>query len=368
MSVNRLKEIKGDKRTIFLMIIVVTLAFLSLYLYSELIQTRSVLSEARDELASVSGIIVSLRRVEYEGDDEGASYIGLLRLTTNDSVNGVGTGEISDYRIILDNYVELEVGSLVSGIPMKEEIPALKVERITPFFHPPIINAGEYIDFEIVRLNTFGPSLYLGLHNLGEKDIISVRAEVNGTLIPFFFGVDKEHPVKPYGYMHDVVPTSWFDPATNGTAGFKPIHGETYPIVVELTLSDDRPSSLFKAVKTWNFSVITVSFGSIELVCDTGMHIEMRSAYLFEYPGKGDFLSFEVRNVWNKTVTGLEILVNDVQVAAVKTNLKTGSYWKACIRLPFNIYIGSSHKVTIRALTAEGEVAEVSKKVRCDII
>lgn len=351
-----MKEIKGDKRTIFLMIIVVTLAFLNLYLSSELFRTRS-----------VSGIIVSLKRVEYE-DDEGASYIGLLRLTTDDSVNGVGVGEMSDYRIILDEDVRLKVGNLVSGIPMKKEIPTLKVERITPFFHPPIINTGDYIDFKSVRLNEFGPSLYLRLHNLGEKDIISVRVEVNGTLIPFLFGVNKEHPVKPYKYVQGEVPTSWFDPATNGTVGLKPIQGETYPIVVELTLSDDRPHYLSKTVKTWNFTVTTIFFGSISTLIDTGTHIEIGSAYLFEYPSKGDFLSFEIRNVWSKTVTDLEILVDDVQVATVKTNLKTGSYWKASIRLPFNINIGSSHNVTIRALTAEGEVAEVSKKVRCDVI
>ena len=363
-----MKGIKDDKRTMFLMIIVVILAFLNLYLYSELIQTRSALSVARDEITSVSGIIVSLSRVEYEGDDEGASYIGLLRLTTNDSVNGVGLGEISDYRIILDGYVELDVGNLVSGTPIKEEMPALKVERVTPFLHPPIVNAGEYIDFERVRINTFGPSLHLGLHNLGEKDIISVRAEVNGSLIPFFFGVDKEHPVKPYGYGGGSVPTSWFDPAMNGTVGFKPVEGEAYPIVVELTLSDDRPNYVFKTVKTWNFSVTAVFFGSIELLVDTGTHIEIRSAYLFEYPGEGDFLSLKVKNVWSKTVTSLTILVDDVQVAAVKTNLGTGGYWKACVGLPFNIYIGSSHNVTIRALTAEGKVAEVSKKVRCDIM
>jgi hypothetical protein len=98
---------------------------------------------------------------------------------------------------------------------------------------------------------------------------------------------------------------------------------------------------------------------------DTGTHIEIGSAYLFESSNKGDFLSFEVRNIWNKTVTGLEILVDEVQVAGVKTNLKRGSYWKACIRLPFNVYVGSTHNVTVVALTTEGEVAEVSREVKC---
>ncbi len=64
-------------------------------------------------------------------------------------------------------------------------------------------------------------------------------------------------------------------------------------------------------------------------------------------------------------VTDIEILVDDVQVAAVKTNLKSGNSWKACIGLPFNIYVGSSHNVIVRALTAEGEAAEVSREVKC---
>ena len=361
---NRLKENRIGKRTIILMIVVATLASLNLYLYSELIQTRSVLSEAREELNMVSGIIVSLRMVEHDGD-EGTSYIGLLRLTTNDGVNGVMTGEISDYRIILDKYVELEVGNLVNGIPMKQEIPAIKVEYITPFFYPPLINKGEHIAFEAVELNTVGPSFYLKLQNLGEKDIISVRAEVNATLIPFFFGVDKEHPVKPYEYMSDSVPTSWFDPATNGTVGFKLIHGETYHAVVKIILSEDPPVYPYRTVKTYNFSVTAISFGSIVTIFDTGTHIEMESAYLFENLYKEDFLLIEILNVWVKAVTGIKILVDDVQVAAVKTNMKEGDCWKACIGLPIDIYVGSSHNVTVYALMAEGEVAEVSKEVKC---
>ena len=359
-----MESIKGNKVTVILVLLVVVLASLNLVLYLDLIRARSALGEARYELTSVSGIIVSLDRVEYEESGE-VCYIGLLRLASDDDVNGVNAGEISDYRMVLDSYMDLDVGNLVIGRPMKEKIPTLHVQSVTSFFLPPIFNTGDYINFEVVELRTGGPTFYLGLHNLGEKDIISIRAEVNGTSIPFFFGVDKEHPVRPYEYMHDAVPTSWFDPATNGTVGFKPMHGETYPIIVKLTLSEDPPVYPFKTVKIWNFSVTAVSIHAIATMIDTGTHIEIGSAYLFESSNKGDFLSFEVRNIWNKTVTGLEILVDEVQVAGVKTNLKRGSYWKACIRLPFNIYVGSSHNVTVVALTTEGEVAEVSREVKC---
>lgn len=361
-----MKGFKDNNKMALLVLLGLVLVSTTVMLYSDLSRTRTALREAREGLGAVSGIIVSLDRVEYE--DDSASFFGLLRLTTDDGVNDVGTGEISDYRMILDEYVELRVGNLVSGVPMRGEIPALRVECITPFFHPPIINTGEYIEFEVVELNTVGPSLYLGLHNLGEKDIIAVRAEVNGTLIPFFFGVDKEHPVKPYGYVQDSVPTSWFDPRMNGTAGFKPVHGETYPVVVEITISDDRPFYLFKTVRTWNFSVTAVSGHAIASMVDTGTHIEMKSAYIFGHPGEEDFLSLVIRNVWRKKVTGIAVFVDDVQVADVRTNLKTGSSWRACIGLPFNVYLGSSHNVTIRALTAEGDVAEVSREVICDRI
>ena len=360
-----MERIKGNKVTVILVLLVMVLASLNLVLYLDLIRARSALGEARHELASVSGVIVSLDRVEYEESGE-VRYIGLLRLTSEDDVNGVNAGEISDYCIVLDSYVDLDVGNLVIGRPMKEEIPTLHVQSVTSFFLPPIFNTGEYINFEVVELRTVRPSFYLGLHNLGEKDIISIRAEVNGTSIPFFFGVDKEHPVKPYEYMHDAVPTSWFDPTTNGTVGFKPIRGETYPIIVKLTLSEDPLFYLFKTVKTWNFSVTAVSEYAIATFSPFESIIDIRSAYLFEKIGNEDFLSIVVENVWVNPVTDIKILVDDVQVAAVKTNLKSGNSWKACFGLPFNIYLGSSHNVTIQALTAEEETAEVSRVVKCD--
>ena len=360
-----MKGSRGDKWTILLMVVVAALASLNLYLYSDLVQAHSDLSEARDELGTVSGIILSTKTVEYEDSGE-VGYIILLRLISEDPVNVVKASEISEYRLLLDSYMDLEVGNLVTGKPIKGETPALRVQSVIPFFLPPIVNAGEYIDFEVVELNTVGPSFYLGLHNLGEKDIISIRTEVNGTLIPFFFDVDKEHPVKPYGYMHDTVPTSWFDPATNGMAGFNPIHAETYSVVVRLTLSDDRPMYHFKTVKTWNFSVAAVSVYSVVTFVPFESIIRIKSAYLFEKTRNEDFLSIVVKNVCVNPVTDIKILVDDVQIASVKTDLKSGKCWEACIRLPFNIYVGSSHKVIARALTEEGEVAEFSKEVRCE--
>lgn len=359
-----MERIKGNKVTVILVLLVVVLASLNLVLYFDLSRVRSALGEARFELTSVSGIIVSLDRVEYEESGE-VCYIGLLRTISEDDVNGVNAGEISDYRIVLDSYMDLEVGNLVIGRPMKEKIPTLHVQSVTSFFLPPIFNTGDYINFEVIELNTVGPSLYLGLHNLGEKDIISIRADVNGTSIPFFFGVDKEHPVKPYEYMHDVVPTSWFDPTTNGTAGFKPIHGETYPIIVKLTLSEDPPVYPSKIVKTWNFSLTAVSGIGVGSFSPFESIIDIRSAYLFEDVGNKDFLSIVVENVWVNPVRDIEILVDDVKVVGVKTNLKSGNSWKACIRLPFNINVGSIHKITVIGLTTEGEVAEVSEEVKC---
>jgi hypothetical protein len=359
-----MERIKGNKVRVILVLLVVVLASLNIVLYLNLIRARSALGEAGYELASVSGIIVSLDRVEHEESGE-VCYIGLLRLTSEDDVNGVNAGEISDYRIVLDSYMDLDVGNLVIGRPMKEKIPTLHVQSVTSFFLPPIYNTGDYINFEVVELRTGGPSFYLGLHNLGEKDIISIRAEVNDTSIPFFFGVDKEHPVRPYEYMHDVVPTSWFDPAMNGTVGFKPIHGETYPIIVKLTLSEDPPVYPSKIVKTWNFSVTAFSFIGVGSFSPFESIVDIRSAYLFERKRNEDFLSIVVENVWENPVTDIEILVDEMQVVGVKTNLKSGNSWKACIRLPFNIYVRSSHNVTVRALTAEGEVAEVSREVKC---
>ena len=359
------------KRSVVLMFLVVALAMLSVVQYIELSQTRSALSEIREELSVVTGVIVSLKRVEYEDSGE-VRYIGLLRLTSDDRVNGVEAGEISDYIIVLDSYRELDVGNLVVGIPLKDEAPSLKVRSVIPFIISPIINTGDYVDFEVVKLNTgvgsSYSSLYLGLNNLGEKEIISIRVEINGTIIPFFFGVNKEHPVKPSKSMHKTVPTSWFDPALNGTAGFRPERGETYPVVVTLTLTDGTLTYSGKTVKTWNFSVTAISYGAIVTLIDTGSHIEIQSVDLFENRKKEDFLSVVFRNVWKKTVTNVTILVDDTIVAKARTNLKTGGSWVASMRLPFNVYLSSSHNVTIQTRTADGDIAEVSQVVKSEKI
>jgi len=79
---------------VILTVAILILASSSLYLFSELVHTRSSLSAARDELAMVSGIIVSGESYEYEESGE-VRFNGLLRLTSEDEVNGVKTGDIA---------------------------------------------------------------------------------------------------------------------------------------------------------------------------------------------------------------------------------------------------------------------------------
>jgi len=363
---------KGDrKRSVVVMFLVAVLAMLSVVQYIELRQTRSALSEIREELSVVTGVIISLKSVEEEDSGE-VRYVGLLRLTSNDEVNGVKAGDISDYVIVLDSYRELDVGNLVKGRPLKGEIPSLKVQSVIPFIISPIINAGDYIDFEMMKLNTgvggSYPSLHLGLKNLGEREVISIRAEVNGTIIPFSFGVSEEHPVEPSHSMHKTVPTSWFDPALNRTAGFRPLRGETYPVVVTLTLTNGTLIYSSKTVRTWNFSVTAITYGAVETMGADGWRIDMRSVDLFENRKKEDVLSVVFRNTWNKTVTNVTILVDGVAVASAGTRLTPGEYWVASIRLPFNVYLGSRHKVTIQTQTEDGDIAEVSQMVKSEKI
>ena len=91
-----------NRRTGTLILIIFFLASLCLFQYYNLRQTRSALSDHQEELNLVTGIVLSLRCVEYE-DGGGASYIGLLRLTSEDAVNCVEIGEISEYRLNLDS-------------------------------------------------------------------------------------------------------------------------------------------------------------------------------------------------------------------------------------------------------------------------
>ena len=341
------------------------LASLCLFQYNSLRQTRSTLSDYQEELDLVTGIVLSLRSVEYDDVGSGASYMGLLRLTSEDSVNHVEIGEISEYRMSLDSYVELDVGNLLIGRPVAGDPPTIHVQSFHPFFLPKIINAGEYVDFDWLRLNTVGPSLSLSLQNLGEKDITSVRVEVNGTFIPFLMGVDKEHPVKPAGHLGGSIPISWFDPSLNCAVGFKPERGETYPVVVKLTLDDGTLTYGSKTVKTYNFSVMTTSVGAIESMGCSDWAIDIRSASLFSTSHGEDFISLILRNVYTEELAKIVVLVDEIPIANVSKRLRVGEYLNISMKIPFDIYSGTRHNVVVQAFTAQEYVSETSENVLC---
>jgi len=353
-----------NRKILTLALIIFFLASLCLFQYYSLRQTRSTLSDYQEELNVVTGIVLSLRSVEYDVVGGGASYIGLLRLTSEDAVNHVEIGEISEYRMSLDSYVELNVGNLLLGKSTTGDPPTIHVQSIHPFFLPKIINAGEYVDFDWLELNTVGPSLGLSLQNLGEKDITSIRVEVNGTFIPFLMGVDKLHPVKPAGYLGGSVPTSWFDPSLNRTVGFKPERGETYPVVIKLTLDDGTLTYGSKTVKTYNFSVPTDSGYSIETMVFTESALDIRSASLFSDGGE-DFISLVLKNEYVEELTNIVVFVDNVSIANVKTQLRVGEYLNISMKIPFDIYSGTRHNVVVQAFTAQEYISEVSENVLC---
>jgi len=349
-----------------LLVSLVALSVLHVDLNNKYVTQGGILAQndIEDALNFVTGIVLSLEYVTY--DDRGcASYIGLLRLTSEDAVNHVEIGEITKYRMNLDTNVDLDVGNLLIGKPVTGDPPTIQVQYFHPFLRPKIINTGEYVDFGSLELNTVGPSLRFSLQNLGEKDIISIRVEVNGTFIPFLTGVDKEHPVKPAGHLGGSVPTSWFDPSLNRTVGFKPERGETYPVVVILTLYDGALIYKSKTVKTYNFSVPTSSRYSIELMVHMDSAISIRSVSLFSTADGEDFISLELKNVYMEELSKFVILVDDVSIANVSSQLGVGGYLSVSMKVPFDIYSGTQHNVVVQAFTAQEYISEVSQDVLC---
>ena len=288
-----------------------------------------------------------------------------LRLATDDTVNGFRAGEIRSYTVKPDIYEEIDLGDLVKGMPGKIRRCALEVKEITPFFKPPIINTGDYILLEDISLNKQPNSMYPNLHvifkNLGEKKVMAMRVEINGTFIPFSFGITRNSPVGPSRYGGESVPTRWFDPELNETVGFDPAKEETYPVFIEMRFSD-------YSVQTWDVSVKATSFRSIATV--VGGTISLGAVDLFRLGlREGGILSITFRNVWiRKTITEIVVFLDENQVMKTSATIPDAGYWAGSITLPFDVYTGGEYNVTVQVKASDGSIASVSRVTVCERI
>lgn len=304
-------------------------------------------------------------------DETGQSvtlYIVSLKLVTDDSVNGLKAGATLGYIVSKDIYDEVNTGDLVKGTPQKE-LTLKVVQVIYDFSAPPEVEPSYRVEFNSMSLfapyaNYCGyPYLYFDLINLGDRPIIDVRVELNGTFIPFDSGISSYSPIYAGLTQRIWMPTKWYDPDSNRTVGFGPIDGQSYPVDVSMAFSDGviiRRSFYVQANSVIGepFSIDTPEIKAISL---------LRSE-------NGNILSISIRNTWFnvnasigtslfKTISDVAILIDGRPVMKVSTYIPSG-YWAISATLPFEISVDKWYNITIQAMASDGSTFTVTRQVK----
>jgi len=330
------------------MIFIVSLASLNLYLYSELVQTHSDLNKAREELGEVSGIVVHR---------DGANI--WLRLTTRDRVNNVDVGEMTTYRV-LDKYAEdFDIGDLLKGKLLDNK--TITHEPGIPFFMHDFdygfVNRGDLLlfgDGKIIQdLSDPYPVLLFSIRNLGEKEVIAVRARINDFVLPYTFGVSTDSPIQPSKYEAMSRYTSWYDPATGNVSGYIPADGEEYTVEVTVKFEDYSIqvftlTDIFELEKGYSIA----SVGGFERV-------------FFREPDllslgirKGGSVSLSFRNDWwvgsPQKLNRLQLYVDENMLWDEDIRIKFADYFAVTVHIPFDLVPGQEYEVTLVAHSTTG--------------
>jgi DNA-binding transcriptional ArsR family regulator len=305
----------------------------------------------------VTAIVVRLDEAKYS-DQNLLGFNGLLRLITDSTLSGANTGEIKDY-FIKTNSSDIQQGWLVTGfISQGDPIPVFTVNRAQPFLTW-FVNASDFMRVSYMGISTGNqyPTLNIGLSNLSDRPITSIRCNINGTVLPFTWGVSKTTPIQPSYDFSDFVYTSWVDPTTGERGGLTPISGKTYLVHIELGYQDGAIRSIDNLVNAQGGG----SISSIVIINP----IEGPAVDLLHTNASSSLISLSFRSTWSKPITRIEILIDDKLVVDAPCNLVLSWYWVGSMKVPFNIYTGGDYNVTLRVYSSDGELYSTSQLVTC---
>jgi len=281
-----------------------------------------------------------------------------LRLTTPDQVNNVDAGEITAYRI-LDKYAEdFEIGDLLTGklLGNKTIIHEPGVSFFVHDFDYGFVNRGDLLLFGGGRitqyLNDPYPSLRFSIDNLGEKEVIAVRAKINGFLLPYTFGVSTDSPIKPSKQEAMERYTSWYDPAIGNVSGYVPADGEEYTVEVTVKLND-YSSQVFTRTNIFELKGYAAAFvvGS--------ERVSFREPDLLSYGLRGGgSVSLSFRNVWwvgsLQEINRLQIYLDKNMLWDEDISIDSTDYFSVTVHIPLDLVPGKKYDVTLVAHSTTG--------------
>jgi len=296
-----------------------------------------------------------------------------LRLTTPDQVNNVSIGEIEAYRV-LDKYAEnFDVGDLLKGKLLDNK--TISHEPGVPFFEHDwdygFVNRGDLLLFRggrITReLDDPYPVLRFSIKNLGEKEVVAVRAKINDFKLPYTFGVSTESPIAPSKHSTMSRYTSWYDPATGNVTGYIPTDGDKYTVQVTVKF-DDHSTQVFSQTNIFETekgcSICTVAGSE---------HVYFREPDLLYLGfGKGGSVSLSFRNVWwvdsLQEIDRLELYIDDRMLWGEDIHIKPANYFSVMVHIPFAPVQGKTYDVTLVAHSTTGFNSTYTVPTKCQYI
>jgi DNA-binding transcriptional ArsR family regulator len=226
---------KTKVKTIFLLMIIAIGSMGSYIIYNQF----------KSNEKPITAIVVRLDEAKYSGQTL-LGFNGLLRLIADSTLSSANTGEIKDY-FIKTNSTDIQQGWLVTGfISQGDPIPIFTVNHAQTFLTW-FVNTSDFVRVSYIGINTGNqyPELSIELSNLSDKPITSLRCRINGTLLPFTWGISKTTPIQPSLDYSSSVYTSWIDPTTSERGGLSPISGKTYLASIELGYQDGARRRLY---------------------------------------------------------------------------------------------------------------------------
>ncbi len=346
-----------------IIILIISLASTLVYInYSRQDSTKVVLKTI--ETGPTLAIVIQGNEAKYNDNGTFIGVTALIRLLTDDSANGLKKGDIADYMILTDD-PNTNNGYLLQGTTFNNQGPVFQVSISTQFFKE-FVNSGDHIVMSAELMGSDG--ILFGVNNLGEYDVTSLRASINGTVLPFTFGVSRDSPVKPSWSYSGEASTTWYDPAEKVVKGVHLEMNHSYAVHLEVGLSDGSRKVVDEVVpyRPW--------FGIASIVAMSA--VDHLTIDLLEVNGSlgTSVVSVSFRNTWGcsgpdswvpKNITKIELFVDDLPVSPATCNLRVSDSWVGSTRTPEAAYQGGVYKVTILLTASDGSTFTTSQDVTC---
>ena len=282
-----------------------------------------------------------------------------LRLTMPDEINNLTVGEIGIYHIQDREAEDFDIGDLVKGRIMYNK--TIEHEPGIPFFENDnkygFVNTGYLLLFEggWISQTLSDPYAFLqfNLRNLGENEVIAVRAKINNFQLPFTFDISTDSPLEPGNYKYLSRYVSWYDPSTGGTAGYKPEDVEAYTVEITVKFEDSPPQVFTRE------SVFQLEGGCSACLIAGNERLYFREPDLISKgPRNGGTVSTSFRNNWwsglPQDIDRLQIYIDDSVIMDENIHIEFTDYFALSVHIPFDIIPLKHYDVTLVAHSTTG--------------